>query len=210
MSDHANWTTQHHTAPTGMQRDYPVRDVTSLLPLSIFYATNGKLAALGHAQADNLAAFLSDPARTAPYPPPEKVISSPFYRCVQTGMPTALALSKRQGKKCPIGLEHGVQEWYSTALEGSGLHPRPGHVESLAPHFPEGMIDPEYSSTVYASRRGETLRGLHERVGLFLDTWIARMDEMGVRSVVIFGHAATVIAIGRLVSRRNCCGPQDM
>lgn len=180
LSDGSNWSTVHHAAPTGMDRDYP-------------------LAALGHIQAEDLASFLSDPARTAPYPPPERVLSSPFFRCVQTALPTAQALTKRHGRAHAIALDHGVQEWYSTAKEGTGLHPRPGGAESLAPHFPEGSIDPEYTSTVYASRRGETLRGLHERIGLFLDTWVARMDEAGVRSVVIFGHAATVIAIGRLV-----------
>lgn len=121
-------------------------------------------------------------------------------------MPTAQALSKRHGRPCAIALDHGVQEWYGPARVGSGLHPRPGGPADLAEYFPEGMIDLEYSSTVYASRKGESLRGLHERVGLFLDAWVARMDEMGVRSVVIFGHAATVIAIGRLVSSKRTPG----
>ncbi|BEI89553.1 uncharacterized protein CcaverHIS019_0209150 [Cutaneotrichosporon cavernicola] len=181
LSDGSNWTSQHHHAPTGMDRDYP-------------------LAALGLNQAEDLGRFLSDPERTAPYPPPERVFSSPFYRCVQTALPTAQALTRRHDKIHPISLDHGVQEWYSTTREGTGLHPRPGGPDSMAPHFPEGMIDMDYTSTVYASRRGETLRGLHSRIGLFLDAWIARMDEAGVRSAVIFGHAATVIAMGRLLT----------
>lgn len=91
-----------------------------------------------------------------------------------------------------------MQEWYGPAREGSGLHPRPDPAV-LRGLFP-GELDEEYTSTVYPSRRGETVAQLHERIGLFIDAWTARVDEGGEKSVVIFGHAATVIALGRLVS----------
>ncbi|BEI81754.1 hypothetical protein CcaverHIS002_0209140 [Cutaneotrichosporon cavernicola] len=59
LSDGSNWTSQHHHAPTGMDRDYP-------------------LAALGLNQAEDLGRFLSDPERTAPYPPPRTRLLLPL------------------------------------------------------------------------------------------------------------------------------------
>lgn len=167
-----NWDAEGKSSPTGMPRDYP-------------------LAATGHHQARDLAGFLSSAARTAPYPPPGAVYSSPLYRCVQTALPTAKAVGVK------IKLEHGVQEWYGPARAGTGLHPRPD-VAVLRGLF-QGDLDDEYTSTVYPSRRGETIAQLHDRIGMFLDAWTARVDESGEKSVVIFAHAATVIAMGRMV-----------
>jgi transcription factor C subunit 7 len=62
-------------------------------------------------------------------------------------------------------------------------------------------VDTTYSSTFYPSREGETLKQLQDRADAFIEAWTARVEEMGVRSVVLFGHAASVIAIGRAVRR---------
>lgn len=130
------------------------------------------------------------------FPIPEKIVASPWYRCVQTAAPLALKLGKQ------IHLDHGPAEWYSHAAPGTGLHPRPimDGAASMSKHFPPGLINEEYTSTVYPSRKGESLREVHERLDLFAKTFVRRMDEEGVRSVVIFAHAATVIALGRAVS----------
>lgn len=55
-------------------------------------------------QAGVLGDFLASPPD--PYPVPEMVFSSPFYRCIQTAVP----LAQRLGKQ--VMLEHGAMEWY--------------------------------------------------------------------------------------------------
>jgi hypothetical protein len=42
------------------------------------------------------------------------------------------------------------------------------------------------------------------RADLFIEAWTGRVEEMGVKSVVIFAHAASVIALGRAVSNKLC------
>ncbi|KAL7419232.1 hypothetical protein Q5752_006069 [Cryptotrichosporon argae] len=165
------------TGPTGLQRDPP-------------------LAVYGLEQAELLAGFLADPTRTAPAPTPEAVYSSPFYRCIQTCEPTARRLGVGGVK-----LEHGVMEWYSPVNPSTGLHPRPGPPAQLAPLFP-GLIDETYASTVFPSRRGESLRALQDRADLFAEAWTARLEAESerVRCVVVFAHAASVIAIGRALT----------
>ncbi|TXT10658.1 hypothetical protein VHUM_02163 [Vanrija humicola] len=155
--------------PTGVIRDFP-------------------LTVYGHTQAAELGAFLSDGERTAPYPPPERVVSSPFIRCVAGG-------------NGAIGIEHGVMEYYGTTPAGTGLHPRPAPngAADLAAFFP-GLLDDEYSSTLYPSRHGERVRDVFARAQLFADTWVGRMDDEGVRSAVLFSHAAVVIALGRALT----------
>ncbi|ODN78033.1 hypothetical protein L202_05116 [Cryptococcus amylolentus CBS 6039] len=188
------------------------------------------LAAHGLHQSAHLASYLSSPSQTAPYPTPEIVFSSPFYRCVQTALPTAQALGlvlgegedgweydepleqegqgdgkkgkgKRRSKK-GLHLEHGLSEWYSPVYPSTGLHPRPGPPSSLIPHFPPGSINPAYSSTYYPSRKGESLKELHERMEGFLNAWVGRVEGEypEVRCVVVFMHAASLIAFGRALT----------
>jgi transcription factor C subunit 7 len=88
---------------------------------------------------------------------------------------------------------------YSTVNPDTGLHPRPSDPEHLAPLFPPNTIDLSYTSTCYPSRRGETLSQLQDRADMFIEAWTSRVEEMGVKCVVIFGHAASVIALGRAV-----------
>lgn len=59
-----------------------------------------------------------------------------------------------------------------------------------------------YTPTVYPSRRGESLKDLQDRADLFVETWTSRVEELypEARAVVIFAHAASVIALGRAVS----------
>jgi transcription factor C subunit 7 len=88
----------------------------------------------------------------------------------------------------------------------SGLHTRP-HATSpkaLVPHFPEITLHPTYTHTYYPSRRGESVEELNARIEGFLAPWVNRVQEdwPEVKTVVIFAHAATVIALGRAVSGR--------
>jgi transcription factor C subunit 7 len=91
---------------------------------------------------------------------------------------------------------------YSPTNPSTGLHPRPSSPQTLAPLFPPNSIKTSYTSTVYPSRHGESLRGLQDRADLFVEAWTSRMESEGedVRCVVVFGHAASVIALGRAVS----------
>lgn len=92
--------------------------------------TDLQLAAYGHEQAEQLATFLSSPSALAPHAVPQKVFSSPFYRCIETSVPTARALgmvSSENEKAVADGkgyegirLEHGVQEWYVPFLTRAG------------------------------------------------------------------------------------------
>ncbi|GHJ87814.1 hypothetical protein NliqN6_4216 [Naganishia liquefaciens] len=162
------------TSVTGMSRDPP-------------------LAAHGIDQAQELAEFLSNPPADEELPVPELLFSSPFYRCIQTGS----ALAHKMG--IPLRLEHGVQEWYSQVLPDTGLHPRPGHAEQLKQFFPDGTLDEQYKSTVYASRSGESVSELQARCDLFVNTFVNRIEAEfpNVKTIVIFAHAASVIALGR-------------
>lgn len=182
----SSWTnTEASQSPTGVRLDHP-------------------LTAYGHAQAGHLSLFLADPSATSPYPIPERVVASPFYRCVATAAPTARALA------LPIAVDHGVMEWYPPARPGTGLHPRPapGGAQDVTRFFPDAEFDEAYSSTSYPSRLGETMPDLFNRIDTFVDAWIGRMDAEGVRCAVIFAHAATVIALGRALTgqrRRDFC-----
>jgi transcription factor C subunit 7 len=149
-----------------------------------------QLAQYGLHQATALAEFLSSAS-----PRPERVFSSAFYRCIQTAIPTAESL------KVPVSLEHGVGEWYSTVNPNTGLHPRPAGVTHLAQHFPDSSLDMEYEPTVFPSRRGESLKDLQNRADLFVEAWTSRVEDQykDVKCVVIFAHAASVIALGRAV-----------
>ncbi|RSH91990.1 hypothetical protein EHS25_009361 [Saitozyma podzolica] len=156
------------------------------------------LSEQGLEQAQHLGDFLSAPEDS---PVPELIFSSPFYRCVQTSRPLAQKLGE------PVHLEMGVMEWFSKAREGSGLHTRP-HATSpkaLVPHFPEITLHPTYTHTYYPSRRGEAVEELHARIEGFLAAWVNRVqaDWPEVKTVVIFAHAATVIALGRALVGDN-------
>ncbi|KAJ9119872.1 hypothetical protein QFC24_005586 [Naganishia onofrii] len=161
------------TSVTGMSRDPP-------------------LAAHGLDQAQELAEFFANPPSGEGLPVPELLFSSPFFRCIQTATYTA----KRLGM--PLKLEHGVQEWYSQVLPDTGLHPRPGHAEHLKQFFPD-VLDEAYRSTVYASRSGESVSELQARCDLFVDAFVNRIEAEypNVKTVAIFAHAASVIALGR-------------
>lgn len=55
---------------------------------------------------------------------------------------------------------------YSNVIEGTGLHPRPSSPKSLQQYFPKTPLCPSYGSTVYASKRGESLSELLARAEL--------------------------------------------
>ncbi|KAL0951121.1 hypothetical protein HGRIS_007857 [Hohenbuehelia grisea] len=198
-----NWLNTNWTSPTGLPRDPP-------------------LAAYGEAQAKELAEyFLSLP----PNERPTAIFSSPYYRCLQTAEPVALALG------LPIYVEHGISEWYSPVVPGTGLHPRPGSASDLQKFFP--TIDPTWESLWYASRQGEDVAEVHTRTDSFLQTFVPAVEgalpyessvppsEAGTSGtaharLLLVSHAATVITLARslkgdpeLPLRVGCCSLTD-
>ncbi|KAG6813257.1 hypothetical protein H0H92_012671 [Tricholoma furcatifolium] len=138
---------------------------------------------------------------------PTAIFSSPFYRCLQTTQPVASGLG------LPIYVEHGLAEWFSPVVPGTGLHPRPGSAESLKQYFPE--ISTEWSSVWYASRKGEDVAQVHDRTDGFLEAFAVALEHKfpGKRSrILLVSHAATVITLVRsllgnraLPVRVGCC-----
>lgn len=113
----------------------------------------------------------------------------------------------------PIYVEHGIAEWYSPVVPGTGLHPRPGSASSLQAYFSE--IDPSWYTVWYPSRKGEDVEEIHARIDGFLGVFIPEIKRryVGKHSrILLVSHAATVIALARtllgtkdLPLRVGCC-----
>jgi len=113
----------------------------------------------------------------------------------------------------PLYVEHGLSEWYSPVVPGTGLHPRPGPASSLKQWFPE--IDPEgWSTSWYPSRRGEDVGEILDRADGYLSVFIPHLERVYPQHKVIMlvTHAATTIALTKsLLGDRNlpvrvgCC-----
>ncbi|CAE6433853.1 unnamed protein product [Rhizoctonia solani] len=173
-----SWTTTTWTSPTGTKKDPP-------------------LAAYGVTQAVDLAKFIKSlPEEQRP----TLLFSSPYYRCLQTSNPSSEILG------LPIYVEHGLSEWYSPVVPGTGLHPRPHDATTLRQYF--SSIDPSWESIYYPDRRGETVEGVHDRCAEFLDALVARIEQSPTlskhKSILLVSHAATCAALIRhLVNDRE-------
>lgn len=141
-------------------------------------------------QAKELAAHLK-----TVQPPVERIFSSPYYRCLQTVQPFVQLLEEDQSAKPAIFGETGLSEWYGSAHFEHPTSAPPAKLKALFPAYDSG-----YVPAVAPARTGETIAQLHERVALTLDAIIQRCDDMGVRAVLLCSHAATIIAIGRVLT----------
>ncbi|CAN8097040.1 unnamed protein product [Discula destructiva] len=157
-------------------------------------ASDPALTSHGVDQAKELASHLM-----TVQPPVERIFSSPYYRCLQTVQPFVQLLEQgvdqTTAAKPAIFGETGLSEWYGAA---PFVHPTSAPPAELKDLFP--AYDTSYVPAVAPSRMGETMAQLHERVALTLDAIIKRCDEMGVRAVLLCSHAATIIAIGRVLT----------
>ncbi|CAL1695926.1 unnamed protein product [Somion occarium] len=147
--------------------------------------------------------FLSIPLEQRP----TAIFSSPYYRCLQTAQPVSIALG------VPIYVEHGLSEWYSPVVPGSGLHPRPASASELKAYFSE--IDDSWQTVYYPSRKGEDVKECHVRAGRSLNRLLQETErkyEGKHKRILLMSHAATTIALTReLVGNRElslrvgCC-----
>ncbi|GAA5912474.1 hypothetical protein JCM8208_006611 [Rhodotorula glutinis] len=181
-----SWETSVWKSPTGIPRDPP-------------------LSSHGVDQAKELAAFLKEELGvTSKEEARDKgivILSSPLYRCVQTATPTAQALD------LPIFIEPGLAEWYLPVRRG--LHPALASASFLKQHFPlvddsqpssssssSAPLDP-WSPLVLPPRTGESIRAVHARCDVLSRSLVEALEARGARQVVVFSHAATVIALSR-------------
>lgn len=143
-------------------------------------------------------------------PPVDAVYSSPYYRCLQTIAP--FVEEKRRAAALPDGdtvspaalvirPEPGIGEWFGAA---PFAHPKPAPAHVLKPMFP--AYDEDYSPIWTPSEKGETVTELYARVAAAARAIIARSDAEGHRAVVLCSHAASVIALGRVLTG---CVPSD-
>ncbi|KAI0735212.1 histidine phosphatase superfamily [Earliella scabrosa] len=185
-----NWVTDDWESVTGLPRDPPLAD-------------------FGLTQAEELARFfLSFPEEERP----TAIFSSPYYRCLQTAKPSAELL------KLPLYVEHGLSEWYSPAVPGTGLHPRPASATDLRAYFPE--IDDSWKSIYYPARKGEDIQEVHARAGGLMRALVPAVEHRfggKHKRILLVSHAATVIALTRelvgdrsLALRVGCCTLTDL
>ncbi|KAK4169206.1 phosphoglycerate mutase [Cladorrhinum sp. PSN259] len=147
------------------------------------------LTAHGVDQAKQLGARLLSVAN----PPIQRVYSSLYYRCLQTVEPFL-----RQSPQLKVKGETGIGEWYGSA---HFEHPVPASLSTLDLLFPD-MLDLGYKPYVTPTKMGESVEELHDRVAEAMEHLIAECDKDGVKAVLLCSHAATIIALGRVLTGR--------
>ncbi|KAE9379041.1 phosphoglycerate mutase-like protein [Stipitochalara longipes BDJ] len=167
---------------------------SSSIPSPTGIASDPALASHGVDQSHQLAVHLKslDPAI-------ERFFSSPFYRCIQTILPTveALAVTTDDPETKKIRAENGLGEWYGKARFD---HPSPADRAVLKKLFPR--LDENYDPIIRPSTDGESIDELHDRVAYALHRIIEFSDKEGVKAIAICTHGATLIAIGRALVGR--------
>jgi len=169
----ANWLPPPHPPnPTGIHSDPP-------------------LAPHGVDQAKQLAAFLTS---LPSLEQPQFILSSPFYRCVETAKPIAEMLSLK------VALERGVGEWYR---KNRRVIPLPADYDDLSKFFPEILVTKDQwhrdnTLNVIPSPDGETVPEIFERGKKFWKQLFSLLEKKHpeIENILIITHAATKIALG--------------
>lgn len=140
---------------------------------------------------------------------PDLVVSSPYYRCVETAYNVTKLLD------VPLYTDRGLGEWFDynstttktsvlgeTSLGRKDVHP-PSDVETLNKLFKntikktwEDCVDP-YSKEVI-ERKGETQQEMYERTRQFLQLLVRQVDrEMpDAEAILLVTHAPIKISLG--------------
>lgn len=167
-----NWLPPPHAPnPTGIDSDPP-------------------LAPHGVEQAKELAAYISSFPKSQQ---PQFILSSPFYRCVETSEPICQALDIQ------IVLERGVGEWYHI---GRGIIPEPANYDTLNKFFKHLLSEQEWHRDetigVIPSLGGESELDIFDRCKLFWTKFIPIFEAKypHIENILIVSHAATKIALG--------------
>jgi transcription factor C subunit 7 len=182
--------TSTHPYPSGLPADPP-------------------LASHGVRQSHETAAHLSELLQAQIKEDGLVIYSSLFYRCLETLRPSIEAF-QRLGWEGKVRGERGVGEWFGSA---SFEQPGPGQWPFLRDRFFPWLEGRE--SRIVPSRYGESVDRLHNRFAMALETIIADVEkeyeEKGRGgedvTVLICGHAAGIIASGRVLTGRM---PRDI
>lgn len=161
----SNWLPPPHPPnPTGVDLDPP-------------------LAPHGVDQAHELAQYL-----LLISPKPSMILTLPFYRCVETAVPTAELLGT------PIALERGIGEWYKPDRP---VIPQPVGYGQLKPFF-EPLTDEWSGSGVIPLPTGEDEHAIFARCQAFAAAFVPAFELAypKVECVMLVTHAATAIALG--------------
>lgn len=177
----SNWVVDHQTG-----------QYTASIPSPTGIPSDPALAGKGVDQAKELAAHFKTLE-----PPIQRFYSSPFYRCIQTILPAVKAISATTSnpETHKVRGENGVGEWYGMARFD---HPSPAEPKLLKSLFEE--YDDEYKPFIKPNTNGERIDQLHDRTAYALHKIIDKSDKEGVRAIVICTHAATLIAMGRVLT----------
>lgn len=121
-------------------------------------------------------------------PQPDLILSSPFYRCLQTATPIADLL------ECDIVLENGIGEWYKPDRP---VIPKPAGFELLSQFFPR-LRDTWTPTSVRPSDKGETEIDIFDRCKRFIEEFIPKFEKEHpeAETVLLVTHAAAKIALG--------------
>ncbi|CAK7205998.1 C6 zinc cluster transcription factor-like protein [Sporothrix eucalyptigena] len=193
-------------------------DYTGFVRSPTGHPADPALTSHGVTQSRELAAHL---ARRADEPGPgdhpipvpvERIYSSPYYRCLQTIQPFVEMASEgksQQGSVNVNGSQPGSRPWWAVRCD-PGLvdwfgpapfeQPQPAPLSLLHDKF-FPWIDLGYAgSGIVPLRNGESMAQLHARVAATLAHIIRQCDADGVRAIVLCAHAATIIAMGRVLT----------
>ncbi|KAH3685147.1 hypothetical protein WICPIJ_003914 [Wickerhamomyces pijperi] len=161
----ANWLPEPHPpTPTGIDSD-------------------PALAPHGEEQAQELANYIFSIT-----PQPEIILSSPFYRCVQTSLPVSKLLG------IDICLENGVGEWFK---KDRPTKPSPASYETLSRFFGSNLKN-YWNPTLIPSLEGETDVEIFQRCVEFWEKFIPKFEAQfpEIETILFVTHAASKIALG--------------
>lgn len=151
------------------------------------------LTARGEEQTKHLADFFGDMPENEQ---PQLIVCSPYTRCIRTALPVA----RRLGVE--VCVEPGLAEWFGPVWpEGTGRHPSPRTAEHVRQDFP--AISTRWTPLLYPSPDGETIPGVHERMREMMQRIISRCTEWRIERLLLVSHAATIIALGRMLQTQG-------
>ncbi|CEJ01813.1 hypothetical protein RMCBS344292_15834 [Rhizopus microsporus] len=164
------WITRH-----GFREDW----VNPNPPLPTHLVNDPPLSEFGRQQAKELGEYLRDKHI-------DRIYSSPFYRVLETVYPLV--------DEChiPLFIDNSMTEWYGLAHDRY-LPPAP--ISELKKLFPK--LDTSHTSTIPLPTGIETEKDCHIRVKEGLDKLIAYLDQQDVHTILLAGHAASVICAVR-------------
>lgn len=121
-------------------------------------------------------------------PKPKIIISSPFYRCIQTANPTANSLH------IPIFLDKGIGEFYK---KDRNVIPEPAPFKTMQTFFPNVSNEWKWD-TVIPSSSGEDESDIFNRCSQFWEIFFKKFEKQfpNIETVMFISHAATKIALG--------------